>query len=234
MTKKTKTVKITVEEDFETASDSTTQMNPGSKSYILIDRSGSMGDMWSETLKGINGYVKELTDDTEVLVATFDHFDGRLQYNIIRDTKARLWDNITVYELSPRGGTPLLQAACKMFDRVFKDNKRKTTVVIMTDGYENASDEYFTKEMVAEMVKRAKNKDWGVVFLGADFSGVHKQSSQLGVNFNQTLNITPVNIVDTWKNLGTKSRFYSSDNSTALAAYTFNDSDRKASGENLR
>lgn len=160
--------------------------------YILLDASGSMSSQWSDTLGGINGYIKNLSVDTNVVFATFTTkgyaaLGHSLDYRVVRECKAREWREVTIQEVQPTYGTPLLDAAAKIMDTAFATNSERTVLVIMTDGEENAS-QVATKALVEEKMKRFEDRKWEVVFLGADFKGVEEQSRGLGIASNKTMN----------------------------------------------
>jgi hypothetical protein len=53
-------------------------------------------------------------------------------------------------------------------DRALENNADRTIVVIMTDGEENSSKEY-TQGSIKGKVKTLQDKNWEVIFLGANF-----------------------------------------------------------------
>jgi hypothetical protein len=206
-------------------------MNNKKKVYILLDRSGSMDPLWSETLSSINEYAGGLTGDTEILLAVFDHYDGKMDYKIIRDSQSQAWKVLSRYEIEPRGGTPLYEAATRMFARIFEDNNLRTTVVVMTDGFENASVKDFTSESVKSLVKKAQEKDWGVVFLGADFDRVKEQGLNFGVGASTTMNIKKGHFNESLRGLCASTVSYN--DGLGASSYHFTDKDRVRSGEKV-
>jgi Mg-chelatase subunit ChlD len=156
------------------------------KVYILLDRSGSMGPLWREAIGSINGFVDKLQDrDAVVYVAIFDD-QG---YNVIRNEAARNFTAIGYEEYLPRGMTPLYDAAGRVFALAEGERNDLTTVVIMTDGMENASKEY-TQAAITERVAAFEAKNWPVIFLGADFKEVRKQAASVGGFQRRTHNLT--------------------------------------------
>jgi len=141
--------------------------------YLLLDRSGSMAREWKSTLESINGYVKKLEDDVNVFLAAFDSSYGDDWFKVIRKTTAKAFEPVTEYEVSPRGGTPLFDAAGKIMHQMISDNSKKAVLVVMTDGEENSSREY-SHSSVMSMIKKLEEKDWPIVYLGAGFKEVEK------------------------------------------------------------
>jgi uncharacterized protein with von Willebrand factor type A (vWA) domain len=151
--------------------------------YILLDRSGSMATLWSEALGSINAYIEKLKVSDKVVLAAFDS-----EYKVIRDCKAKDWKNVTNNDVEPRGTTALYDSCGKIMQRAEEDNAKKTVLVVMTDGYENASKEY-TQAAIKAKVKMFEEKKWEVVFLGANFDSVETVSGSVGVASGKTMNI---------------------------------------------
>jgi len=156
--------------------------------YILLDRSGSMATLWNEALGSINAYVAKLKKKDKVFVAAFDD-----QFEVIRDCKVEGWDGITNEEIQPRGMTALYDSCGKVMARAEEDDANKTVLVVMTDGFENASHEH-TQASIKAKVKQFEDKKWEVVFLGANFDAVESVSGGLGVMASKTMNSSGINL----------------------------------------
>ena len=131
---------------------------------FILDRSGSMGGLESDTIGGFNSTLeKQKKAEGEARVTTV-LFDG--EYELLHD-------RIPVNEVRPltgedyyvRGCTALLDAVGDSVDRIRtihkyareEDVPEKTIFVITTDGMENAS-HYYTADQVRGMVQRQKEK----------------------------------------------------------------------------
>jgi uncharacterized protein with von Willebrand factor type A (vWA) domain len=164
------------------------------KAYMLLDRSGSMQTNWNETVGAVNAYVSELskTDagrDTEVTLAVFDSGND---FEVIRaNARPMTWSAFRADEAAPRGSTPLYDAIGKLVTKVRADSPVKATIVIITDGAENCSQEV-KKDAAKAMLDDMRAKNFDVVFIGANFDAF-AQGSSLGNNAGQTLNMTPGN-----------------------------------------
>jgi uncharacterized protein with von Willebrand factor type A (vWA) domain len=151
--------------------------------YILLDRSGSMQSLWTEALSSINGYVKKLKDKDQIYLAVFDN----LSHETIRDCKVKDWKDVTNEDAQPRGGTPLYDSCGRIMSLAEDIKAKKSMLVVMTDGYENASQEY-SQAAIKAKVKAWEEKKWEVVFLGASFDSVESVSGSVGVASGKTLN----------------------------------------------
>lgn len=198
--------------------------------YILLDRSGSMSSMWNEAIGGINGYVAALSDNPEISIhfAAFDSVD----YKVVRNTTVGKWEPVGINEITPRGGTPLNDAACHMMTRILEDNDKKSVFVVVTDGYENASQRY-GKDKVSKMLKQLEAKDYDVTFLGANFDNVSDVSTGYNFALNKTVAVKDNKFSDWFStNLATRSRGYFDGAIVGSAAYTV--ADREAAGETVK
>jgi Mg-chelatase subunit ChlD len=165
--------------------------------FILLDRSGSMSDKWSETLSSVNVYVKELgknenTKDTKITVVAFDSHAG-LQFDVVRDAREiDKWVDISDVEVSPRGGTPLFDATIRLVSLAEKENPDNCCIVIMTDGMENSSKEVNQTQAKAAL-DRLRTKGWQVIFLGANFDNT-QQARNLGTMPDQMIQSSTANL----------------------------------------
>jgi len=146
--------------------------------FVALDRSGSMGgEKWTNAIDSLNEYVKGLQKEEISGDITILAFDSDGMYG--GDVKVRLtplaesadiayFKRIEPDALFPAGGTPLYDAAGHIMNLALEKNSKRTVVVILTDGHENASKEY-TQEKIKEKVKALEEKKWEVIFLGANF-----------------------------------------------------------------
>ncbi len=154
---------------------------------MILDRSGSMGGLESDTIGGYNSMLKKQREtEGEVLVSTV-LFDGESE--VLYD-RIPLQDmpQMTEKEYYVRGCTALLDAiggAIHHIGNVHKyardeDRPEKTIFIITTDGLENASKRY-SYEKVKQMVERQKEKyGWEFLFLGANIDAI-KTAGRFGI-----------------------------------------------------
>lgn len=185
--------------------------------YILLDRSGSMQSLWSEALSSINGYVKKLKDKDQIYLAVFDN----LSHETIRDCKVKDWKDVTNEDAQPRGGTPLYDSCGRIMSLAEDIKAKKSMLVVMTDGYENASQEY-SQAAIKAKVKAWEEKKWEVVFLGANFDSVESVSGSVGVASGKTLNYGVGNFARGMDMLATSTMAYAATG----ASINFTDADK--------
>ncbi len=192
--------------------------------YLLIDRSGSMQNLWNETISSINHYVSELDAATKVTMAVFD---GQ-SYDYVREgVEAIDWNSVSEDEFRPRGMTPLYDSTAKIIDRMFVENDPKQALVVITDGHENCSKEYNHTAIMAKF-GTMESKEWPVVFLGANFDDVQSQSSYLGVAQSNSMFMGTGNFSDTMTLLAGKTRSYAA--AKGAEGFEFNSNDREIAG----
>jgi uncharacterized protein YegL len=153
---------------------------------FLLDRSGSMEGLESDTIGGFNSFVKKQCKIGDTLLTTV-LFDDK--YEILHNGVDAVNIVLTDREYYTRGSTALLDAVGKtILDVGFRlsrteEYKRphKVIFVITTDGMENASRE-FTYEKVSQMISRQREMyQWDFIFMGANID-VAKECTRLGIN----------------------------------------------------
>ena len=161
---------------------------------FIMDRSGSMGGLESDTIGGYNSMLNKQTKEEkgEVYVTTV-LFDD--QYELLHD-------RISISKVKPitdkdyyvRGSTALLDAIGKTVAKVKaeqnklgKEKSKKVLFIIITDGMENASKEY-SVTAVKNLIETQKKKDkWEFLFLGANIDAIGTAES-FGIESSKAAN----------------------------------------------
>lgn len=161
--------------------------------YIL-DRSGSMGGLESDTIGGFNSMIekqKKTGEKAYVSTVLFDDVCEVLHDRVPIDEIAK----ITEEEYYVRGCTALLDAvggAIHHIGNIHKyareeDRPEKTIFVITTDGLENASSRY-SYDRIRKMVKRQQEKyGWEFIFIGANIDS-YVEAQRFGIRKERTVN----------------------------------------------
>ncbi len=161
--------------------------------YIL-DRSGSMGGLESDTIGGFNSMMEQQKKTGEKAVVSTVLFDDVCE--VIHDrVPIEKVEKMTDREYYVRGCTALLDAvggAIHHIGNVHKyareeDRPEKTIVVITTDGMENASCKY-SRDKIEKMVKRQQKKyGWEFIFIGANIDA-YAEAQKYGIRRDRAVN----------------------------------------------
>ena len=169
-------------------------MNTITELVFILDRSGSMSGLESDTVGGFNSMIeKQKKHDGECYVSTV-LFDNESE--VLHD-RVKLSDipKMTDKDYTVRGCTALIDAiggAIHHIGNIHKyarneDVPEHTMVVITTDGQENASHRY-TSEQVKNMIERQKEKyGWEFLFIGANIDAV-ETAARYGISRDRAVN----------------------------------------------
>jgi hypothetical protein len=157
---------------------------------FLLDRSGSMGHIWDETIGGFNVYLEALQKGGEPIKFTLLQFDtGGIDKCCVAEPVAnvRCLDRVSY---QPRGGTPLIDAAFKTItaveDSLTKyDTTPKVIICIQTDGEENSSREHSWEEL-KRLVTEKTEKGWQFNFMGTGIDA-YDQGARMGIASANTM-----------------------------------------------
>ena len=150
---------------------------------FILDRSGSMAGLESDTIGGFNSMIKkqqnEIEGKTFISTILFDHesivLHDRLPLSEVKP--------LTEKDYEVRGTTALLDAVGDAINHVKKVHKyiskyadeehlpEKTLFVITTDGMENSSVHYDYNQ-IKRLIEQQKELGWEFIFLGANIDAV--------------------------------------------------------------
>jgi hypothetical protein len=159
---------------------------------FVLDRSGSMESLKNEAVGGFNSFLesqKAVPGECNFTFIQFDdryenHFSGRLA----EVPELRLDNASGAITYAPRGMTALLDAFGKTINAIgsrldaLPENAKPGTVIVvtLTDGLENASQE-FDRQSVRAMIERQQNVySWKFIFLGAGIDAM-TEGAELGI-----------------------------------------------------
>ena len=154
---------------------------------IVLDRSGSMDTIAKETIGGFNTFLEDQKKAQGTATLTLNQFDVRFEQPV-PPTDIQMVKPLTSETFQPRGMTALLDAVGKSIaetgERLRKTAEElrpeKVIFVIMTDGMENASQEY-TYEKVKQMIEHQTNiYSWQFMFIGANIDAA-KVGGSIGI-----------------------------------------------------
>lgn len=161
---------------------------------FILDKSGSMSGLESDTIGGYNAMLKKQQAEQGEAIVTTVLFDDK--YELLHDRiNIKGIRPITEKEYYVGGCTALLDAIGKTIHKI--GNVQKNTIedqraekvmfVITTDGMENASREY-SYEKIRSMIENQKTKyGWEFIFLGANIDSAATAES-MGISPDRAAN----------------------------------------------
>lgn len=172
----------------------TTKKTNTTELVFILDKSGSMSGLESDTIGGYNAMLKKQQKEKGEAIVTTVLFD---------DNYELLHDRINIKGIAPmtekeyfvEGCTALLDAIGKTIHKIGNAQKHtspehranKVMFVITTDGLENASREY-TYEKIKEMIENQKAKySWEFIFLGANIDAI-ATAKRFGISADRAVN----------------------------------------------
>lgn len=192
---------------------------------LILDKSGSMEPLQSETIKGVNGFLKSQRALPGKCVVSLIQFDTNVQTTYLGRPVAEAPD-LMPDTYQPGGYTALLDAVGCGIDELggrlkampVAERPGKVVVVIVTDGEENSSHQY-KKEAVKSAITVQKDVyRWEFVFLGANVDAF-AEAGAMNVPLTHTLQThsTPDSVVAAYASLATNATAYRSGISETMA-----------------
>ena len=149
---------------------------------FVLDMSGSMSGLESDTIGGYNSILKKQKEEGSVRVTT-TLFNSNMK--MIHDGKdIKDVNPLTNDDYIPGGCTALLDAIGNTISHVTakqsalkeEDRPTKTLMVITTDGLENSSVE-FSKKAVKALIESKEAAGWEFLFVGANIDVIETGES---------------------------------------------------------
>jgi len=146
--------------------------------HVVLDQSGSMSSMNDDVYAGAREVIDDLPEEAVVTFTTFNHIvtlgERRSKGDVLTSLATR----------STSGTTALRDAIVRAVEYEERDPHDCTTVVVVTDGIDNASAS--TVAQVRWAVQRCTDRGWRVLFLGANQDAV-TTASQYGIDGGRAL-----------------------------------------------
>jgi hypothetical protein len=158
---------------------------------FLLDRTGSMDAIKTETIGGFNAYLDTLERDAGAAIEfTLLQFDSVSIDTLHRGLRLCDVARLTAETYQPRAYTPLIDACYRTIKETEEAmaqhrDKPRVIVVFQTDGEENVSREHSLAEL-RDLIQRRKAEGWQFVFLGADIDA-YDAARSLGILEEATL-----------------------------------------------
>jgi uncharacterized protein YegL len=208
--------------------------------YFLLDRSGSMQSIRTETQAGFDAFVSEQRGAAGRCRVTLAQFDD--QYDEVY-AECDIAD-VPPLDLVPRGSTALLDSLGRLVvtagERLaaLSEPARPGSVIVgvMTDGYENASQDW-TYARIKELIEQqTRDYGWQFMYLGADQDAI-EEGAKMGFARADSLTYARGKADKAMAAASRKSRSYRDAvmaGATPMAAAqqsAFTDEEREAAGE---
>lgn len=156
---------------------------------FIIDESGSMYSSESDVVGGFKKTIEEqkANKDGKVTVSLYKFSDNAKQLYIGKDI-----NEIDEFEYRPNGLTAMNDGIGKAIDEVGawlyerdkngEDLPSVNLVVVMTDGLENASQEYTLAQVKEKIKTQTDVYNWQFIYMGSDITTA-KDADTLGFKF---------------------------------------------------
>ena len=186
---------------------------------VILDRSGSMGHCVESTISGFNQFVNNQKKENPDATLSLVQFDDVIE-TVYSDVPIKDVELLTTKTFVPRGLTALYDAIGKtlvskvQYIRRMKRLKSspKMLIIIITDGYENSSYKYSSKQIMdmIERKKKHKSESWEFLFLGANQDAI-LSASKVGISASKALNysVSDEGIAATYRAISDLSTQYS-------------------------
>ena len=188
---------------------------------LILDETGSMQSCKAAAIAGFNQYVATLRREpaeTRFTLTLFNSGKTEVRYRAVSVSAVQ---DLDVETYRPRDTTPLYDAIGRTLTAARQEAPAdaKKLCVILTDGLENASQEY-TRKQVFDLIKECEQAGWVFLYLGADHD-VWAAGESLGIAGDNTVSFCKSDIGETFTNLSrATARYRRGDAKPAKAADT--------------
>lgn len=179
---------------------------------FVIDASGSMYNAKADTIGGFNSFLesqKKAPGDTLVTSIFFND-----EVKILDEcTKIQEVQPLTDQSYVVGGRTALYDAVGYAIDSVGErlagtpeeERPAEVIVVIVTDGFENASHEYHFADIKERIERQQNTYSWKFIFLGEDIKSV-QHAQEMGINKCLTHTYSKANLDSVYRSVDTVMR----------------------------
>lgn len=191
--------------------------------HIVLDQSGSMEITKAATLSAFNEYIQSLKADktikTRASLTLFNSLGVKHLYTAVPIEEIKPLDEL---QYQPNGMTPLNDAigeAIHLIGRTELKKKEQVALVILTDGLENASKEFSVKQIKEMLENRQQEKDWLVIYLGAN-QDAWAEGATRGTQMDNTMSFSTENVRQTMAAVSRSTRTYAGGARGQAVAFT--------------
>ena len=173
-----------------TVTEETICLNEKTHIICILDRSGSMSSIMSDSIGGFNEFLRQQKKLPGEATITIHLFDDKHEW-LYECADLKNVKELTNTQWFPRGTTALYDAIGKTINqdkvtlnRLGSEKPSKVLVCIVTDGLENASKEY-NRENIQNLIKQCENDDWNFIYLAAN-QNAFAVGTSFGISYANT------------------------------------------------
>lgn len=153
----------------------------------ILDESGSMGDIKSDTIGSYNQFFREqklVEGDAKCFLIKFNTKIEKVYEGLsVQDVPLLTNDNYrptTYTRLYDAIGHTIDQLKSKLKETAEEEKPEKVLFVILTDGKENRSTD-FDRTRIFEKISKREKKGWNFIYLGANQDAM-AEGGKIGIN----------------------------------------------------
>lgn len=175
---------------------------------LILDETGSMQSCKGAAIAGFNQYVATLRREpaeTRFTLTLFNSSKTEVRYRAVPVSAVQ---DLDVETYRPGHTTPLYDAIGRTLSlsRQEAPAEARKLCVILTDGLENASQEY-TRKQIFDLIKAYEQDGWRFLYLGADHD-VWTAGGSLGIAGDNRVSFCKLKIEETFTNLSEETARY--------------------------
>ena len=189
--------------------------------HLILDRSGSMSDCWTQTMSGLQDQFRKVRDlqiqhPEQEFYISLCIFDNVIEFPVPVSPAAGNYQHL-FQSVQPRANTALFDAIGESIRHLelhagglLERKEASVVVVVLTDGQENASHRY-SAEMIRREMDRLQATDlWSFSFLGADFD-ITATATAFNAGAHSSMNFSKANMSIAFESLESKMHEYASE-----------------------
>ena len=212
--------------------------------HLILDGSASMEDLKTKTIEGFNAQIstiKELqqTYPKQKFLISLTVFNQKVDHKI-EAVKVTKLDYLDQNSYVPQGLTALLDGigesilkTDRKYGKLVDSEKASVVVVIITDGYENASKRFDYSAISLMIQEKERSSQWSFSFIGADIDAI-QASRGLKMRKQNVHSFAKKNFDGMMEDVGNSMRAYSNQKSKGIIEKDFMASiERDLSGNSL-
>ena len=169
---------------FASNQNSNTMKNKKTIYHLILDGSSSMEGCRTETIAGFNAQISTIRELQETykdqeFLTSLTVFNQRVDHKIEACPVKKL-QTLDRKTYVPSGMTALLDGigesilkTDRKFGELIDSEQASVVVVIITDGYENASQRFDYRTVASMIQEKEHSGQWSFSFIGADIDAIH-------------------------------------------------------------